>query len=178
MAAVYRRGIRRQYEIAEVLAEEFNISVNRATISRDIKALRRQWRETSEQDFKLAFAEALDEIEGLKREYWETWLASLEESKTRTLQMKANRQGQPTPAAETIRTEEGRGDLRALAGVQWCIDRRIKLLGLDEAVKVDVMSGGKPLFDLAEWQRVREERRQQVAEMEDTASDGNSDKQG
>ena len=163
IAAMYLEGAL-QTEIGAQLG------IDQSTVSRDLATIRKAWIKSTLVDFNLARGRELAKIDYLELTYWEAWRLSLEEFKSRTMSVKPGQSGKPMPAGETIRTEEGRGDMRALAGVQWCIDRRIKLLGIDEAIKMDVMSGGKPLFDLVEWQRVRAERRRQVAEMGNTVS--------
>ena len=170
IAALYLEGAL-QTEIGAQLG------IDQSTVSRDLATIRKAWIKSTLVDFNLARGRELAKIDYLELTYWEAWRLSLEESKSKTMNIRAGQDGKPAPTGETIRTEEGRGDMRALAGVQWCISRRIKLLGLDEVVKIDMTSGGKPLFDLVEWQRIRDERRRQVAEIGDTASFETPDKQ-
>jgi hypothetical protein len=86
------------------------LEVDPSTVSRDLKAIRAAWKASAVRDFDEAKGRELDRIDLLERTYWQAWLDSREEHQT------------TTPAF--------------LAGVQWCIDRRCKLLGLDAPTKV------------------------------------------
>jgi len=95
VARLYHQGFRRQVELAE------RVGVNRSTISRDLKVLREEWQASARAEIQDTVAEVLDEVQNLKREYWEAWIRS---------------------------QEKGKGDPRYLAGVQWCITKVCELL--------------------------------------------------
>ena len=47
---------------------------------------------------------------------------------------------------KVVKTAKGQaGDSRFLQGIQWCINKRSELLGLDAPEKHDITSGGKRL---------------------------------
>ncbi len=75
-----------------------------------------------------AKAKELARVDHLEREYWEAWERSVGEHRTKTL-----------------KTEEINGDPRYLSGIQWCINKRCELLGLDAPSKTDITSGGKSI---------------------------------
>jgi len=83
--------------------------------------------------------EELASIENLKREYWQAWERSLDEkTKTRTEQSTApdrvDKKGNPIKAKgsakATVEKEMMLGNPAYLAGIQWCISERAKILGL------------------------------------------------
>ncbi len=116
-------GKKTQYEIGQLL------DVDQATISRDLKALRKQWMASSLVNIDEARAKELAATDRLEREYWRAWHESKQNKEITTTKAvesdKANRK-------EAQKREEGQvGDPRFLAGVQWCIDKRTKLLNLD-----------------------------------------------
>jgi hypothetical protein len=83
-----------------------------------------------------ALAEAkqreLERIDVLEREYWQAW----ENSKGEQQRSTASKQGELSRAQ--IVKYESAGDPRFLAGVQWCVEQRCKMLGLLAAVKSEV----------------------------------------
>jgi len=78
------------------------LGTSQSTVSRDLAALEAQWRAESIADIGQMKAIELARIGHIEATYWEAWLASVAD---------------PDP--------------RYLSGVAGCIDRRIKLLGLD-----------------------------------------------
>jgi hypothetical protein len=95
-------------------------------------------------DFDQAITEELARIDQLEREAWGEWERSKtvrEKSKT----TKAQRQKGDESTAQLER--EGRlGDPRYLERVAWCIERRIKLLGLDAPERRELSGpGGGPI---------------------------------
>ena len=124
-----------QSEIAEQL------ELGQATVSRDLKALRGEWLASALVDFDEAKAKELAKVDRLEREYWRGWLRSCEDAET-LRQEGSKGEG----IGKIVKTAKGQaGDPRFLAGVQWCIDKRCKILGLDAPIRKDVTSGGEPI---------------------------------
>ena len=74
----------------------------------------------------------------MRREYWQAWIRSTEDKEaTLTEKVEATT---TTRSKAQIRKEGQAGDPRFLAGVQWCIERRCKLIGLDAPEKHDITS--------------------------------------
>jgi len=110
------------------------LGVGQTTVSRDIKALQDQWLESSLVDFTAAKATELAKIDNLERIYYDAWERSCEDAETTT--KKAVEDGKK----EATKTTKGQvGDPRFLNGVQWCIDKRCKIFGLD-VIKVHVQA--------------------------------------
>lgn len=112
------------------IAEQLNLS--QAQVSRDLKEVQRQWREQTTLNIDEAKQRELERIDVLERTYWEAWRHSREErTKTRT-----SSKGQDKSAS--IEKESLTGNPAYLAGVQWCIEQRCKLLGLNAPTRTEV----------------------------------------
>jgi hypothetical protein len=128
VAELFLRGIKRQGELAQ------HVGVNRSTISRDLKVLNARWKEAAVRDLDAAKGQELEHIDQLQREYWNAWEKSKQGHETTTTEQITGGDGDRTKAA--IRKEEEHGDPRYLAGVQWCIEQRCKILGLNAPQKI------------------------------------------
>jgi len=120
-----------QAEIAEQL------EVNQSTISRDLKSLRKAWLASALVAIDKAKAQELAKIDRLEREYWTAWVRSCGDTETVKQRGKPGSKGISTDSIEKTSKEQS-GDPRFLAGVQWCIERRCKLFGLDEPQEFNV----------------------------------------
>ena len=112
------------------IAEETGLS--QSTVSRDIIALQKEWQEAALIDFNEAKARELAKIDNLERIYHQAWIRSCEDAET------TKTKGEPVAGTKTVkadtveRTLKGQaGDPRFLKGVEWCIERRCKILGID-----------------------------------------------
>lgn len=129
---MYLRG-KTQADIADALG------VTQQQISYDLKAIQQQWREDTTIDLDEAKQRELARIDLLEREYWDAWERSCDEFKVKTIRAKgANAEDAKNSAEQTMRTEPRNGDPRFLAGVQWCISERSKLLGIYAPTRQEV----------------------------------------
>jgi hypothetical protein len=78
-----------------------------------MRILMRRWEKASTAQIDEHKARELEKVDQLEREYWNTWERSCKE------------------VEQDDGTTSFFADPRFLTGVQWCIDRRCKLLGLD-----------------------------------------------
>lgn len=150
IAALYLRG----YKQAEI-AEEIGVDIS--TISRDLATMQDEWRAATLMDLDEAKRRELARVDGLELEYWEAWERSCEEAvKTTTKRI----QGAESARDEaSVQKEQRLGDPRYLAGVQWCIERRCKLLGLDAPSKSEFTGkDGGPVEHKMIVERVSERR--------------------
>lgn len=110
-----------------------DVGLHQSMVSRDLKAIQKQWINSTLVDFNEVRAREVAKIDQLEREHWMAWERSCLDAETTTEKGKA-KQGQTKPESveKTIQRKGQVGDPRFLAGIQWCIDRRIKLFGLDE----------------------------------------------
>jgi predicted transcriptional regulator len=125
-AELYLRGVR-QSEIAE------QMGVSQQTVSNDLQALYAEWRESALVDMDAAKSRELARIDELERTYWAEW----EKSQTRreVTQTKKS-EGKEARSEASVRREDRLGDPRYLAGVQWCIERRCAILGINAPTKM------------------------------------------
>jgi hypothetical protein len=122
VARLFLQGVKRQGELAS------RLGVDRSTVSRDLKVLNTRWREAAVHDLDAAKGQELERIDLLEQEYWAAWEASKQERQTSTTEQTTDAEGERLRAG--IRKVEQTGDPRYLAGVQWCIEQRAKILGL------------------------------------------------
>ena len=122
-----------QGEIAERLNTRPGITytLSQKTISNDLAALRKAWLAAGIMDLNKAKAQELGRIDALEATYWQAWLDSCE------VGVKVSKEKKLGGVVVSTRQEidSPSGDPRHLAGVQWCVERRAKLLGLDELVE-------------------------------------------
>jgi len=117
------------------------IGVSAPTVSRDLKALQADWLESALIDFNEAKARELAKVDRLEREYWQAWRRSCEDAET--IRQEGSRRGEDgskklPPVDKVVKTSKGQaGDPRFLQGVQWCIDKRCKILGIDAPQKLE-----------------------------------------
>jgi hypothetical protein len=111
------------------------IGVDTSTVSRDLKAIRGEWLQSTLMDFNEARAQELAKIDNLELTYWQAWQRSTENKEVESTKVIESGKGEdrkPERLEAATRSEGQAGDPRFLQGVQWCIERRCKLLGLDE----------------------------------------------
>ena len=127
------------------IAERLGLS--QGQISRDLAKIQKRWRESSLVDINEAKQRELERIDVLEREYWQAW----ENSKGEKQRSTASKTGDQSRAQ--IVKYESAGDPRFLAGVQWCVEQRCKILGLLAAVKSDLNAAiiGPVQFVFDKW---------------------------
>lgn len=138
IARLYIAG-KSQREIAEVVnagrPEEKHIGPRQ--VSDSLKGIRDAWLDSACEDYDSHVARELARIDQIEREAWEAW----ERSKltARTVRTKTSpvppppAEGQPpgeAPVETTVTESEQAGDPRFLDKVGWCVDARVRLLGL------------------------------------------------
>jgi transcriptional regulator with XRE-family HTH domain len=150
------------------------MGVSQQQISYDLKALQKRWRESALVNVDEAKARELAKVDQLEREYWDAWERSKGNAEIETIEQigvrgKAPRQGDgeedgeltivPLRVKKNKRTEGRSGNPAFLAGIQWCINKRCEIMGLNAPIKQDVR-----LFDLDAWMKTAEAN---AAQMED-----------
>lgn len=132
VAALYLSG---QSQHAISLSEK----CDRATISRDLTALRVQWRETAIRDFSERQSEELAKVDRLESEAWAAWERSKANAEIETVEKVGRKKGKTT-----TRTEGRDGNPAFLAQVERCIAKRCEILGLYAPKNAEL---GKPAPD-------------------------------
>jgi hypothetical protein len=110
------------------------LGLSRQQVGYDLEAIRQEWLKSSLVNFDARRAEELARIDRMEREYWDAWETSKKEKETTTSEQVNKGGGEQTKAA--IRKVEQTGDPRYLAGVERCVDRRCKLLGLNAPLEI------------------------------------------
>ena len=117
------------------------------TITSDIARLRDEWKERAQVSIADAKTKELAKIDALEEEAWRAWQRSVQEKKRQktgrreTAELKATGEGTKRGTdgkqqdSVEVWKDEQYGDPRFFAVVQWCIDKRCKLLGLDAPAK-------------------------------------------
>jgi hypothetical protein len=147
-----------QAEIAERLNQRDGVdyTISRQLVGYDLQELQKAWLQAGLLDLTEAKVKELARIDELERAYWLEWAKTLADRTTQT-QHKTQRGDKELDETVTIITHGG-GDPRYLEGVRWCIERRCKLLGLDEPTAIANLGPS----DLDEYEQRRRARLTQV----------------
>lgn len=149
-------------KIAELCQEETGRKISHETVRADVKAILENFRNERNEMIEYNLTIELERINMLELEYWQGWEKSKSDRKKKSVKSKvkeltnfpkADKKNAPnrvaTPLEETIEYNDtemvNMGDPRYLSGVQWCIEQRCKLLGIEAAKKVDLTTGGQTL---------------------------------
>ena len=135
------------------IAEE--LSLNQSTISRDLEHLYEVWRQSSLVDINKAKSEELAKVDRLEREYWQAWVHSCEDAETMRQEGTKTEEGKIKPD-KVVKTAKGQaGDPRFLSGVQWCIDKRCEIFGIDAPKKIE-QSGKLEIEYVNDWRHAKD----------------------
>jgi hypothetical protein len=115
--------------------------------------LQSDWRQSALIDINEAKARELAKIDTLELEYWTAWKRSQEDAESEITKMQGNppkpNEANPLPAKmETQKKREGQsGNPAFLRGIEWCINKRCEILGVDAPVKQQLTgANGEPLI--------------------------------
>lgn len=132
VSRLYLRGLSQERIASEVGASQ-------ATVSRDLTAVQAAWQQSALVDIDEARARELARIDELERTYWAEYEASKEE---RVITSTERTEGKLQQSKAAVRKEQRQGDPRYLSGVQWCIERRCAILGIDAPKRQEVTGAG------------------------------------
>jgi len=160
IARLYLRGLT-QAEIARRLSEDESrpYTLTQQQICYDLGVIREGWRKSALFDFNAAKGQELAQIDVLEFEYWQAWERSLQERKTVERKEVATTEGGEGKGGGarqemSLYKQEMLGDPRFLSGVRWCIDRRIKLLGLDAPERAQNLNLDMSALSLEQLERI------------------------
>lgn len=144
IARLYLEG-KRQWEIVEWIAGNRPYKLSQQILSIDLRDIQRQWLAEAKILVEEQRRKELAKIDNLEREYWAAYARSKSKSVRITHEGKpckskkdATEPDAMTPEITTMVKEDRDGDPRFLEGVQRCIDRRCRLLGLDAPAKQEL----------------------------------------
>ena len=143
VADLYLKGWT-QARISEHLndnGDERDYYFTRSMVGYDLRALQKQWQKSALVDINKAKAQELAKVDRLEREYWDAWERSCQDAET-TRQEGSGKDitiGELPSIQKVVILRKGQaGDPRFLQGVQWCIERRCKILGIDAPERHDL----------------------------------------
>jgi hypothetical protein len=136
VANLYMQG-KAAYQIAEQL------DTCPATIRKDLRAIQKEWLSLAIVDFDAAKSKELAKIDHLEEIAWAAWERSCHDITTKSKRKESVRMSQPGPkgkplpaklvplkVVEDVQRKGKSGDPRFLDKITWCIETRLKLLGL------------------------------------------------
>jgi hypothetical protein len=143
--------LRRRRQITELYVQRHTqatiadkLGISQATVSADIKRIRREWRASTLRDFDSACELELQQLDRVEREAWELFARSQKPAQSAVL----GGDGNGTPTRKSVKNRDG--DIRALDVILKCGAARRALLGLDAPTRIaPVMPDGQEPFRLA-----------------------------
>lgn len=120
-----------------------DVGVSAPTVGDYLRELERRWRVQADIDFSLQRAKELQKLEQLEKTYWDAWERSLQETNKTVLEASPKSDGKMTATRQKVTRASTDGNSAFLEGVFKCIDRRIKLLGIDAAERYVLESRGE-----------------------------------
>lgn len=120
-----------QYEIARICG------VSSTQISRDIKHIRKEWKESRLEDTDEYVSQELAKIAVIEEEAWKAWEKSCEKVvSTRVVKEAPSKQYPDGKMSKQVQEQERHGDKAMLDIVLNCIEKRCKLLGIEKPIKI------------------------------------------
>lgn len=157
-ANLYLEG-KTQQEIA------LKIGVTREQINYDIRAIRKVWQSEMAAALDARKAEELARIDKVEAEAWSAWHNSKQATKETIRVAKGGPDDTKVVHEAREKSTERDPDFRFMLIVQWCIEARIKLLGLDAMGKPEDTTKIMTFVDLVKRAKRREDElaREQLA---------------
>lgn len=135
-------------EIAISISKNRPYQLSTQKIGSEIKELLATWLENQLISFDIARARELAKIDKLETAYWQAWQGSLKPKvKTEVTGIKAKGNGKDTTQQDNIKyapervvrkEEERDGNYVFLTGVQWCINKRCEILGMNAPAEINI----------------------------------------
>lgn len=127
---------------AASIASELNLA-RTSIIDVFLVELRHRWAQSAQAEYDERMALEVAKLDRLEREYWAGWQRSLTVRTTQKQigKLKANER---TPTGYEAVQEQLTGDPRFLDGLQKCMERRHKLLGLEAETKIRLLPAAGP----------------------------------
>lgn len=136
LSRLYLQGYT-QIEIGRML------NISQVRVCTLLKAAFKIWQELSREAVELRLAEELMKVNELERTYREGFERSLKPAKNKRMSEKRGPGGMVIEQTATVDEAECVGNPKWLEGVQWCIEKRLKLIGANSEG-----DGGMPIRDI------------------------------
>ena len=115
-----------------------DVNLDQSTVSRDIQYLQTEWQQSSLVDIDSKKAEELAKVDRLEREYWRAWDESCKDAETIRQEGSKSIVDNKIKPDKIVKTAKGQaGDPRFLVGIQWCINKRCEIMGIDAPKKLE-----------------------------------------
>ena len=124
---LWNRG-QRQWQIAQAL------DITDRQVRYDLKTLENRWRAETSKGMAAHMEAELARLNELELTYWNSWEKSCTEKQTTSTEQSEGDGGAKRRAA--LKKESRDGNPAFLAGVERCIERRCKILGIDAPIKI------------------------------------------
>lgn len=121
LAKLYLQGVAQA-----VIAQQLGLA--RSQISYDLKQIRQRWRASTIVDFNEAVNRELERVDLIEAENWESWQASKQPLETTTTERLTA--GAASSERARIQRRSRPGDPRYMDAIRWCVEQRIRVLGL------------------------------------------------
>jgi transcriptional regulator with XRE-family HTH domain len=150
-----------------------SVGLSQPTVSRILAELQVEWRASAQADINEAKARELAKIDALEVEYWQAWQRSQLDAEVETTKMQGSDPAAPGKLEKQKRVEGQVGDSRYLQGVQWCVEMRCKIIGIEAPKKIQ--HGNDPenplIPKLTDGERIERMKRLAVAIAEEIKKD-------
>jgi transcriptional regulator with XRE-family HTH domain len=144
-----KRRVSQMYLQGDTQAEiAASLDLSQATISRILKDLQAEWMKSALIDINEAKARELAKIDALEVEYWSAWKRSQEDAESEITKMQGTppKQGDANPAPAKLETQKKRegqsGNPAFLRGIEWCINKRCEIIGVNAPIKQEINNKG------------------------------------
>jgi hypothetical protein len=127
VSRLYLQG-KSQLAISEI------VSVAPKTVFNDLKALRERWLENAAVNFSERQSRELAKIDLIEQECWDQWDRSKKDREIHSAEKEDGLNGQKTKSG--LKREGQTADTSYIDKIQWCINKRCQILGLDAPSKV------------------------------------------
>jgi hypothetical protein len=137
IASLYLKG---EYQ-SDIAAQ---VGISQGQVSKELAILQADWRTSALIDINEAKARELAKIDALELVYWQAWERSQLDAESEITKMQGAppkpNETSPAPAKlETQKKREGQsGNPAFLRGVEWCINKRCEIIGINAPVKQQI----------------------------------------
>lgn len=130
--------------IANMIEERTSVTITHTTVRKYVKQALAEWKDERLQMLDEQKTLELQKISRLELTYWDEYENSKKEvKKTKNKQhatpakKDGNAEMEVRSAYKEVATEERLGDPRYLQGIQWCIEKRCEILGIDAPTQIN-----------------------------------------
>jgi hypothetical protein len=147
IASLYLKG---EYQ-SDIAAQ---VGISQGQVSKELAILQAEWQTSALIDINEAKARELAKIDALELVYWQAWERSQLDAESEITKMQGAppkpNETSPAPAKlETQKKREGQsGNPAFLSGIQWCINKRCEIVGVNAPIKQQVENNGKVIFEV------------------------------